>query len=94
MEFEWESIPQNRSLNCRQRASLVVDEVFGKTEKRNEAFVTRPSSLNILPPQKTHVPQQVIQTSTSHFRETSPIRTEPASASILNVSDSLSPIKQ
>ena len=56
MEVEWESIPQNRSINCRQRASLVVDEVFGKTEKRNEAFVTRPSALNILPPQEPQIP--------------------------------------
>ena len=60
MEFEWEHIIQNRSIDCRKKASLVVDEVFGKTEKRNEAFVTRPSALNILTPQEPQTPQKII----------------------------------
>ena len=74
MEVEWEQILKNRSIDCRQRASLVVDEVYGKQEKRNEAFVTRPSALNILPPQEPQLPQQAIPTSASHFKTQSPIR--------------------
>ena len=36
---EWEPLGQNRLLDCQQKASLVVSELYGVPERQNETFV-------------------------------------------------------
>ena len=38
-DVEWEPLGQNRRLDCQQKASLVVSELYGVPERQNETFV-------------------------------------------------------
>ena len=42
MEVEWEPIHVNRLINTKQRAGVVMEEVYGSVDKRAETFVRRP----------------------------------------------------
>lgn len=48
--IEWEPIAMNRKIEIRERASVVLHEVFGEMDKRAETFVNRRPAESIQQP--------------------------------------------
>ena len=42
MQIEWEEVTENRQVDYRQKASIVVEEEFGQPGRKNEISVPRP----------------------------------------------------